>query len=139
MLFAGLMAMTSYSIMIPPIAILLVGVLISGVVTVLVALPLVLWLRKRGRLNAIYLCATSVFLGALSFAAFDFYQSYFPQMNDKSFALWVAVRAALKALMLGSIMGLLSAMALCVGAGISQKGPEVVKSPPVKTVSSGGD
>ena len=119
MLLAGLMAMSSYSIMIPPIGILLVGVLISGAATILIALPLVLWLRKRGKLNAVYLCTLSVLVGALLFAAFNFNQSYFPQMHDKSLALWEAEQATLKSLLPGGILGLLSAVALCIGAGIT--------------------
>ncbi|QRN54981.1 hypothetical protein [Dyella caseinilytica] len=119
MLLAGLMVMSPYSIMIPPIGILLVGVLISGATTVLIALPLVLWLRKRGKLSAVNVCAMSILIGALLFAAFNFNQNYFPHMKDKSLALWIAERAALKSIVPGGILGLLSAAALCVGAGIT--------------------
>ena len=120
-LLAGLEAMSADSIMIPPPLVFLVGVLISGTATALVALPLVLWLRKRGKLNAVYLCVGGVLIGAISFAAFTFNQSYFPQMNDRSWALRVAAQAALNALVPGSILGLVSAAALCVGAGITMR------------------
>ena len=118
-LFAGLVAMSEYNIMIPPILVFLVGILISGSATLLGAVPLVLLLRKRGKLNAVYVCALGGLVGAIAYGVYSFNDSYYPQMNDKSLALWSAQQAALRALLPGCFLGLLSAIALCIGAGIT--------------------
>lgn len=118
-LMAGFMAFSSESIMIPPIAVFLVGILITTPASCLVALPLALWLRRVGRLNAVYLCLLGTVIGAFALGLYTLQSAYYPQMNDKAFAFWVAKQAALKALAPGAIYGFLSAVAMCVGAGIT--------------------
>jgi hypothetical protein len=105
--------------MIPPIAVFLVGVLITAPTSCFVALPLALWLRHVGKLNAILLCLFGTVAGALALGLYTLQDTYYPQMHDKAFALRVAEQAALKALATGAVYGLLSAAALCVGAGIA--------------------
>ena len=118
-IMAAMMTFSSESMMIPPIAVFLVGVLITAPATCLVALPLALWLRRVGRLNAVYLCLLGTVVGALTLGLYTLQGTYYPQMNDKALALWIAEQAALKALASGAVYGFLSAGALCVGAGIA--------------------
>jgi hypothetical protein len=118
-LIAALMMFSSESTMISPIDVFLVGVLITAPIACLVALPLALWLRRIGRLNAVYLCLLGTVVGALALSLYTLHGTYYPQMNDKAFALWIAKQAALKALAPGALDGFLSALALCVGAGVT--------------------
>jgi len=118
-LMAAIMMFSSQSMMIPPIAVFLVGVLITAPTSCLVALPLALWLRRVGRLNCVYLSLLGTVVGALALGLYTLHDTYYPQMHDKAFALWIAEQAALKALASGAVYGLLSAVALCVGAGVA--------------------
>ena len=118
-LMALLMTFSTMSVMTPPILVFFVGVLITVPTTCLVAVPLALLFRRFGRLNAIYMCLLGTVLGALALGLYTLDSSYYPQMNDKAFALWVAQQAALKSLMPGAVYGFVSAAAFCVGAGIT--------------------
>lgn len=120
-LMALLMAFSSQRMMTPSLLVLLVGLLISAPVAVLVELPLVLWLRSRGKLNAITLCLAGAFVGAVALGLYSLYSSYWPQMNDQALARWAARQAALKALLPGGIYGLLSAAAFSAGAGLTMR------------------
>jgi hypothetical protein len=113
------MMFSSESIMMLPIDVFLVGVLITAPIACLVALPLALWLRRMGNLNAVYLCLLGTVVGALALGLYTLHDTYYPQMNDKAFALRIAEQAALKALASGAVDGFLSAVALCIGAGIT--------------------
>jgi hypothetical protein len=114
-----LTAFSIYSLMIPPELVLIVGLGISGLVTFAFALPLVLWLRRRGRLSAIVLCASGSVAGGLAMGLFTLNHSYYPQIADRAFALQIAKDAALNSIPLGAAYGFVSAVALCVGAGIT--------------------
>ena len=118
-LMALLMAFSTMSVMAPPILVFFVGVLITVPTTCVVAVPLALLFRRFGRLNAIYMCLLGAVLGALALGIYTLDSSYYPQMNDKVFALWVARQAALKSLMPGAVYGFVSALAFCIGAGIT--------------------
>jgi len=80
---------------------------------------LALLFRRLGKLNAIYMCLLGAVLGALALGLYTLDSSYYPQMSDKAFALWVAQQAAMKSLIPGAVYGFLSAAAFCVGAGIT--------------------
>jgi hypothetical protein len=116
---ALLMAFSSMSIMMPPILVFFVGVLITAPTTCLVAVPLALWFRRFGRLNAVYMCLLGTVLGASALGLYTLDSSNYPQINDKAFALWVAQQAALKSIVPGAMYGFLSAAAFCLGAGIA--------------------
>jgi hypothetical protein len=118
-LMALLMVFSSQRVMTPPLLVLLIGLFISAPVAVLVELPLALWLRSRGRLNAISLCLAGTFVGALVLGLYSLHSNYWPQMNDQALARWIAQQAALKALLPGGIYGLLSAAAFSAGAGLT--------------------
>lgn len=116
---ATLQFFSSSRLMVPPLLIFVVGSIIAGVATFLFALPLTLWLRKRGRLSALLLCSLGAIVGAVVYAVYAFDSSYYPQMNDKALALWAARQSAFRAVLPGAIFGFFSAVALCVGAGIT--------------------
>jgi hypothetical protein len=116
---AALQSFSSSRLMVPPLLIFIVGSIIAGATTLLFALPLTLWLRKRGRLSALLLCSLGAIMGAAVYAGYAFDSSYYPQMNDRDFALWAARQAALRAALPGAVFGFLSSVALCVGAGIT--------------------
>jgi len=105
--------------MIAPVLVFIVGVMISGSATLLAATPIVLLLRRAGWLNVIALCVLGTAVGALALGMFAFTDNQYPQMNDQTFARWIARQAALKAMVPGAIYGFLSASALCVGAGVA--------------------
>jgi hypothetical protein len=107
------------SVIIGPVLVFLVGSVISGLATVFAAAPIVLVLRHVGWLNAIVLCILGTAVGAVALGWFAFSDNQYPQMNDQAFAQWIARQAALKAMVPGAIYGFLSAVALCVGAGIT--------------------
>ncbi len=116
---AGLVALSPYNLMIPPILVFAVAICISGAATFLFALPLVLWLRRTQHLNAALLCILGGVVGAVVYGAFMFYNGYYPEITDRTFALHMAAKNALSSMLPGGIFGLLSAAALCVGAGIT--------------------
>jgi hypothetical protein len=116
---ALLMVFSSQRVMVPTLLVLLMGLLISSPVAVLIELPLALWLRSRGRLNAINLCLSGALVGAVVLGLYSLYSNYWPQMNDQALARWIAQQAALKALLPGGIYGLLSAAAFSAGAGLT--------------------
>ena len=118
-LMALLMAFSTMSIITPPILVFIVGVLITTPATFLVAVPLALLFRRFGWLNAIYMCLLGTVLGALALGLYTLDSSYYPQMSDKAFALRVAEQAALKSLMPGAVYGFVSAVAFCIGAGMT--------------------
>ena len=119
MLMALLTAFSSERLMVPPLLVLIMGPLIAAPVTLLVELPLALWLRKIGHLNAPYLCLAGALVGALALGLYSLQANYWPQMNDKALARWIAQQAALKAMLPGGIYGLLSAVAFSVGASLT--------------------
>jgi hypothetical protein len=118
-LMAILQMFTVESVVIGPVLVFIVGSVISGLATALAAVPLVLVLRHVGWLNAILLCVIGTAVGAVALGWFAFSDSQYPQMNDQSLARWIARQAAFKAMVPGAIYGFLSAVALCVGAGIT--------------------
>jgi hypothetical protein len=115
---AVLVAFSAESVMIPGVGVFLVGVLITLPTSWLLALPLALWLRRVGLLNAILLCLIGSVVGAIVFGLFILDINYYPQIPDKAHAIQVAEEAALSALVPGALYGFLSATAMCVGAGI---------------------
>ena len=114
-----LQSFSSSRLMIPPVLIFIVGSLIAGAATFLFALPFALLLRKRGALNALTLCLSGAIVGALAYSAYAFNSNYYPEMNDKALALWAARQSAFRAIIPGAVFGLLSAVAFCIGAGIT--------------------
>lgn len=120
---------SAYSLMIPPLLVVAAGLSISIVTTLLCAVPLVLWLRRRCKLNAILLCTFGAIGGALAMAIFIFYNTFFPEIRDRSFAIWSAARGAVRSMPIGACYGLLSAAALCIGAGITIRPSGRAKKP----------
>ena len=118
-IMATLQSLSSTRLMVPPILIFIFGTIIAGSATLLIALPLSLWLRKRGHLNAIVLCSLGIVIGAAINSGHAFDSSYCPQMNDKALAMWIARQAAIQAILPGAIFGLISAAIFCLGAGIT--------------------
>ena len=118
-LMAILQVFSVESVIIGPVLVLIVGSVISGLATVFAATPVVLLLRHKGWLNAIVLCILGAAVGAVALGWFAFSDNQYPQMNDQSLAKWIARQAVFKAMVPGAIYGFLSAVALCVGAGIT--------------------
>jgi len=122
-LMAILQAFSAESTVLGPLLVFVVGLLISGLVTAIAATPIVLLLRHVGWLNAIVLCALGAAIGAAAMGLFAFSNNQYPQMHDQSLAHWIARQAAIRAKAPGAIYGLLSAVALCIGAGITKPKP----------------
>lgn len=118
-LMAILQVFSAESVIIGPILVFIVGSAISGLATVFAAAPIALLLRHVGWLNAIVLCILGAAVGAVVMGWFAFSDNQYPQMNDQAFAQWIARQAAFNAMVPGAIYGFLSAVALCVGAGIT--------------------
>jgi len=116
---AILQMFSTESVIIGPVLVFIVGSVISGLATILAATPIVLLLRHKGWLNAIVLCMLGAAVGAVALGFFAFNDSQYPMMNDQDLARWITRQAVIKAMVLGAIYGLLSAVALCVGAGIT--------------------
>ena len=90
---------------------------ISTLSTLLFALPLVLILRKIGRLRAVYVCPGAMLVGSLAMGYTTFSLSWFPQAPDNS----ETVEKGLNGLALGAAFGLIAGVALSLGAGIPFK------------------
>ena len=118
-LMAVLQMFSVDSVIIGPIFVFIVGSAISGLVTVFAAAPIVLLLRHFGWLNAIVLCIFGTAVGAAALGWLTISDNQNSQMNDQTFAQWIAQQAAFKVMVPGAIYGFLSAVALCVGAGIT--------------------
>ena len=114
-----LQAFSAESVIVGPILIFLVGSMFSGVVTVVVAAPLVLVLRHIGALNSFLVIILGTIAGALALGIFAYSDSQYPMMRDQELARWITRQAVLKAMKVGALCGFLSATALCVGAGIT--------------------
>lgn len=106
-------------VMIPVLPAALIAFLISLAASAMIGFPLALWLRSRGRLTVIPLCVVGVIVGAIVMAAFNFQTNYWPQMNDQSLAKWIAWNSAMKGALSGAILGTISSVAFCLGAGIA--------------------
>lgn len=105
--------------LIPDLAVIIFALPVSLIATFGVALPYTLWIKRRGKLNAIRLGVAGVLSGAVAFAAFSFYNAYWHEMNDHAFMLKMALKAAISATLPGAVLGFLSAVALSIGAGIT--------------------
>ena len=117
-LFAAQAYFSPYQFMIPSELVAmsaLVGALFSSLC---IALPYILWLRRKRLLNALRVCLAGAVGGAVVLGAFAFYMAYFPEMQDRGFALATATRSAASVALSGALVGVLSGVALCVGAGI---------------------
>lgn len=119
LLMAIFQVFSSERMIVGPLLVFIVGSVISGLATIFAAAPIVLLLRHIGWLNAIVLCVLGALVGAVALGWFAFSDSQYPQMRDQSLAQWIARQAALKAMVPGALYGFLSAVALCIGAGIT--------------------
>jgi hypothetical protein len=82
---------------------------LSTSATLCFGLPLVLLLRKIGRLHGVYVCLAAMLVGAVVMAGF-------PALLNAGHHQ--TVRAALRGLALGAGFGCISGLALCFGSGI---------------------
>ena len=114
-------------VMVPPELVVMVALVGALFATLCVALPYVLWLRGKRKLSALRICFAGTAAGTVILGAFNFYMSYFPEMEDRGFALAIAFRVAMKASAAGAIVGLFSAAALCVGAGIPFRASRAIR------------
>jgi len=105
--------------MVPDLLVVIIALPVSLFAVVSVALPYTLWLRRLGKLNAIRLCIAGALVGAAALAVLNFYTNYYPEMNDQKFMIQTALKSALASTVPGAIIGFLSSVALCVGAGIT--------------------
>src|SRR4249919_2172105 len=119
LLLVALLLGSPERVMIPVELVVLFSLPVSLLATCCVALPYALWLWRRGKLNAIRLCIAGALVGGIVMALFNYDMNYFPQMNDQTFARQIALNSAIKGGVSGAVLGLLSAIALCVGAGIT--------------------
>lgn len=103
---------------VPAALVALIAIPISLAATLCIALPFILLLRKFGRLDALWVCLAGLLVGAAVFAAFNYNFNYFPEMQDHALARWSAWQSAKSGAFSGGVLGLLSALALCLGAGI---------------------
>lgn len=113
-----LLALSPERIMIPALPFALIALLISLSASATIGLPLTLWLRSKGRLTTIPLCLVGVIVGAIVMAAFNFQTNNWPQMNDQSLAKWIAWSSAISGAKSGAVLGAISSVAFCLGAGI---------------------
>jgi hypothetical protein len=118
-LAATLLVLSPERVMIPVLPVALIALLISLAASVIVGLPLAIWLRSKEQLTAIRLCIVGIIVGAIVMAAFNFQTNYWPQMNDQSLAKWIAWNSAMKGGLSGAIFGAISSIAFCLGAGIA--------------------
>lgn len=84
----------------------LYSVPISLIASMVLGLPFVLWLRRRGRLDAIHVCLGALAIGAMTMAIFI-------QILGSSFAF-----PGMSELLIGAGLGLGAGIAFCFGAGI---------------------
>ena len=95
---------------------LVVGIfalILSTLSTLLIALPLVLLLRKFGHLSAIYVCLAATLVGAAAMGYTTFSLSAFPQLDNTE-----ALKKGLNGLVAGAAFGLTSGLGLSFGSGI---------------------
>ncbi|HEV8694654.1 MAG TPA: hypothetical protein VGQ93_10825 [Lysobacter sp.] len=90
------------------------GLVVSVSSTVVFALPLVLLLRRLGRLNGFWVCTGAVLIGAVAMSYVLFSLSYYPQLSDNS----AAFQKGINGLIVGAGFGLVSGLALSWGSGI---------------------
>lgn len=98
-----------------------IAFVIGSLAAAIVGVPLVIWLRRRQRLTAILICASGVLAGAMLLGGFNGWLNYWPQMLDQGYALAVALQSAGRTAMHGAVIGLISAVGFCWGAGIPNR------------------
>jgi len=119
LLLSALLMVSPDRVMIPVLLVVVIALPISFAASFAAGLPLALWLRSRGWLSAIPLCAAGLLIGACVMATFNYQFNYWPQMNDQSLARWIAWNSAKKGAVSGAVLGCIAAAAFCFGAGIA--------------------
>lgn len=118
-LAAALLVLSPERSMIPVLPSAFLAFLIALGGSVIIGLPLALWLRSRQWLTVAPLCVVGILVGAIALAAFNFQINYWPQMNVQSLAKSIATNSAMKGALAGAIFGAISSAAFCLGAGIA--------------------
>ena len=103
-----------------------VGLLVIGVISFLMAslasailgIPFAIWLLRRKKLSVVPLCIAGALVGAILLAGINGWSNYWPEMNDRSHAVSIAVGSAARTALPGAVIGLLCAAAFCLGSGI---------------------
>lgn len=120
--------MASYErVMLPLEVVLIVSLPISLIATYVVALPYILWLKRRSLLTSLRICVAGLLVGGAALAAFNFYMNWYPQMRNQSFAMHIALVSAGKGALSGSLLGFIASVALVFGAGIPIRASRAVK------------
>ena len=103
-----------------PLIMLIVGVMITSLVTLFGTIPMVLWLRKRGQLNSLPLFVLGTVLGAISMGLTAFNLNYSPIIaKNQSHFERIIFDHVLPSSLIGGVFGLISMVAFCIGAGLS--------------------
>lgn len=124
LLLAGLLMMSSDRVVVPVVLVFLIALPLTLCASVVLGIPLALWLRSKGWLTALPVCAVGLVVGAIAMASFNYQINHFPQMNDQSLAGWIAWNSAKRGIVPGAILGAVSAVAFCIGAGIRLRLPK---------------
>lgn len=116
--FTLLLAFSSVRILIPVLPAAIVAFLILLFSSAIAGLPLAILLRSYERLTAIPFCLAGVIVGTAITSVLNFQMNYWPQMNDPSFARWIAWSSAMRSIAFGAIVSAISSVSFCLGAGI---------------------
>lgn len=114
----ALLCLSPDRVIIPTLPASIVALIVSLVASSVIGLPIALWLRSRERLAVFPLCVAGMTAGAIALGALNFYANYWPEMNDRSFALWAAWSSAKRSIVPGAVLGLLSSVGFCLGSGV---------------------
>jgi len=90
----------------------------GGLVSAAVGVPAAIWLRKREKLAFLPLCVAGALAGGILLGAINGWSNYWPQMLDQTHAITLALKSAGRTAVAGALIGLLSAVAFCLGAGV---------------------
>lgn len=90
----------------------------AGLVSAVVGVPVAIWLRKQEKLSLLPLCIAGALAGAVLLGSINGWSNYWPQILDQTHAITMALKSAGRAAVSGALIGVVSAVAFCLGAGV---------------------
>lgn len=103
---------------ISPWMVAVIAFAVAGSVSAVVGVPVAIWLRKQGKLSFLPLCIAGTLAGAVLLGTINGWSNYWPQMLDQTHAVTTALRSAGRTAVSGALIGMLSSVAFCFGAGV---------------------
>lgn len=99
--------------------IFLVGLGFTILSTLFITAPLIYTLRKKGELRSTILYLGGFFVGAVTLGLAAFIVNYSPHIEREGYLTSMVFNRVIPTILPGGILGLLSAIAFCVGAGVA--------------------